>query len=415
VIARDGVARLQHRSVFQPSEPAFWVFAAFVAYGSVRLAIALLDLSGIASSGWALAWALVALYALPAFVLIYELDLYEREPVSMMLGAFAWGAFAATALALDAAGWNEVLALAGGADAAARWGPVLVAPLIEEFVKAAGLVLLALIARDEIDDVMDGFVYGAICGLGFAVIEDVVYFVAAFGGSVGDIAEGFAARVLASGLYGHVLYTGLVGMGIGYVVTRREELALGRRLAVAAGLSALGVTGHALWNSPFLASLYPSDPIDGFDRIRVAIAVAVRGAPLVFVVAVAVTLAHRRERRWLANALTVAARGDAITPEEAAILAAPGGRRRAVAAMRRRAGRVAATLLARLHREQITLAMLVDQAGSRDDAAVVVQRSRCRSLRLALDAIPAAGSTTDRVGSSAGGGGPSAGRASAAG
>jgi RsiW-degrading membrane proteinase PrsW (M82 family) len=415
VIARDGVARPHHRSVLQPSEPAFWVFAAFIAYGVVRLATALLDLSGIASSGWALAWALVAVYALPAFVLVYELDLYEREPVSMMLGAFAWGAFAATALSLDAAGWNEVLALAGGADAAARWGPVLVAPLIEEFLKAAGLVLLALIARDEIDDVMDGFVYGAICGLGFAVIEDVVYFVAAFGGSVGDIAQGFAARVLASGLYGHVLYTGLVGMGIGYVVTRREDVALGRRLAVAAGLGALGVAGHALWNSPFLASLYPADPIDGFDRVRVAVAVAVRGAPLVFVVAVAVTLAHRRERRWLANALTVAARGDAITPEEAAILAAPGGRRRAVAAMRRRGGRAAATLLGRLHREQISLAMLVDQAGGRDDSAVVMQRSRCRSLRLALDAIPGAGSTADRGGPSPDRDGPSAGRASAAG
>src|SRR5688572_2864622 len=287
------------RSMFQPSEPAFWVFAAFIAYGVVRLAAALSDLSGIGSSGWALAWVLVALYALPAFVLVYELDLYEREPVSLMLGAFAWGAFAATALSLDAAGWNEVLGLVAGADAAARWGPVLVAPVIEEFLKGAGLVLLALMARDEIDDVMDGFVYGAICGLGFAVIEDVVYFVAAFGGSVGDVAEGFAARVLASGLYGHVLYTGLIGMGIGYVVTRREDVGIGRRLGVASGLAVLGVAGHALWNSPFLASLYPASPIERLDRARVVVAVAVRGAPLVLVVVVAIALAHRRERRWL--------------------------------------------------------------------------------------------------------------------
>jgi hypothetical protein len=76
--------------------------------------------------------------------------------------------------------------------------------------------------------------------------------------------------------------------------------------------------------------------------------------------------------------------------------------------MRRRSGRAAATLLARLHREQITLAMLVDQAGGGDDASVAMQRSGCRSLRLALDAIPGAGSTADR-------GGPSTGRAPAAG
>jgi RsiW-degrading membrane proteinase PrsW (M82 family) len=380
-----------HRTVFQTSEPAFWVFAAFVVYGVIRVANSLADLSGIGSSGWALAWLLVALYALPAFVLIYELDLYEREPLSLLIGAFAWGAFAATALSLDAAGWNEALAMGVGAEVASRWGAVLVTPLVEETLKAAGVVLLALIARDEVDDVMDGFVYGALCGLGFAVIEDVVYFVAAFGGSVADVAAGFAARVLASGLYGHVLYTGLIGMGIGYVVTTREQVSTRRRLGVAAGLATLGVAGHALWNSPFLASLYPDPPIEGLDAVRLAIAVGVRGAPLVLVVAVAIALAHRRERRWLAGALTVAARGDALTPEEAAVLAAPGGRRRSVRAMRRRAGRRAGTLLARLQREQITLAMLVARAHGDADPDVAAQRSRCRSLRLALDAMPGAG------------------------
>jgi RsiW-degrading membrane proteinase PrsW (M82 family) len=384
--------RRAHRSVVQPSEPAFWLFAAFLAYGAVRVGVALADLTDVASSAWALALALAVLYALPAFVLIYELDLYEREPVPMMLAAFAWGALAATALALDAEGWNDAFARAVGADAAARWSGVIVTPLIEEGLKAAGLVLLALIARDEIDDVMDGFVYGAVCGLGFAVVEDVVYFVAAFGGSVADVAEGFAARVLASGLYGHVLYTGLIGMAIASVVARREADRHPRRIGAAIGLAALGVAGHALWNSPFLASLYPDPPIEGNEWVQVVVAVGVRAAPLVVVVSIAVALAHRRERRWLASALTVAARGDALTPEEASILAMPGGRRRAVAAMRTRAGREAASLLARLHREQVTLAMLVAHAdGERDDPAVTAQRSRCRSLRLALDAIPGAG------------------------
>ncbi|HSL10049.1 MAG TPA: PrsW family intramembrane metalloprotease [Actinomycetota bacterium] len=392
--------RFGHRSVFQPSEPAFWVFGAFIAYGIVRVAAALLDLAGIASSAWALAGLLVVVYALPAFVLVYELDLYEREPVSMMLGAFAWGAFAATALSLDASAWTEVFTTVVGADAGARWSPVVVAPVLEEVLKGAGLVLLAAIARDEIDDVMDGFVYGAVCGLGFAVVEDVVYFVATFGGSVGAIAEGFAARVLASGLYGHVLYTGLIGMALGFVVSRREGVPTRRRVPIAIALCVLGIAGHALWNSPFLASLYPAAPVEGVEWVAVATAAVVRAAPLALVVVVAVALAHRRERRWLANALTVAARGDALTPEDAAVLAVPGGRRRAVRAMRRRAGPTAARLLARLHREEITLAMLVSHAGGDarplggravEGRAVQAQRSRCRSLRLALDAIPGAG------------------------
>ena len=135
-----------------------------------------------------------SLYAAPLFVLIYYLDLYEREPLSVAFAAFLWGAFAATALALDAGGWDEVLAQVDGAGFAARWAPALTAPVIEELLKGAGIVLLYLIVRDEVDDVMDGFVYGALCGLGFAVVEDVVYFMAAFGGTP----AGRAARASTS-------------------------------------------------------------------------------------------------------------------------------------------------------------------------------------------------------------------------
>ena len=37
--------------------------------------------------------------------------------------------------------------------------------------------LIYLIARSELNRIMDGFVYGAMVGLGFAVVEDVLYFV----------------------------------------------------------------------------------------------------------------------------------------------------------------------------------------------------------------------------------------------
>ena len=56
------------------------------------------------------------------FLLIYYLDLYEREPLSVALAAFLWGAFAATALALDAGGWDQVLAQVAGAGRSRRGG-----------------------------------------------------------------------------------------------------------------------------------------------------------------------------------------------------------------------------------------------------------------------------------------------------
>jgi protease PrsW len=384
-----GTQALHHRSILQPREPAFWVFVVLVVYGGAQITDTLVRLSQVSRSGWALSWLLLALYALPAFALIYRLDLYEREPLSLAIGAFAWGAVAATALALDASGWDQVLAQAFGASFAARWGPAIAAPLVEETLKGAGLVLLYLIARDEVDDVMDGFVYGALCGLGFAVVEDVVYFMAAFGGTPAGVLQGFYVRVLSSGLYGHVLYTSLTGMGIGYVVSRRQQVPLARRMTVGLGLFAAGVLGHMLWNAPVL-DLTPTAPIHGVGWLLVPLDLAVKGVPLLVVVTLAVSLARGRERRWLDAALALEVGRDGISVEELDVLRVPARRRATVAAMRRRAGRGAADLLKRLHREQVNLAMLATRVADRDDPALVLQRAFCRSLRLALDAVPGA-------------------------
>jgi RsiW-degrading membrane proteinase PrsW (M82 family) len=393
-VSTAGRMRLHYRSLFQLDQPAFWVFMGFLVYGAFRMSVVLAQLSHISRSGWALSWLLLALYALPVFVLIYRLDLYEREPLSLVLGAFAWGALAATALALDAAGWNQVLARAIGAEAAGRWGPATVAPIVEETLKGAGVVLIYLIARDEVDDAMDGFVYGALCGLGFAVVEDVLYFMAAFGGTPGGVLEGFYVRVLSSGLYGHVLYTGLTGLGIGYFVSRREHQPFGRRIGVAIGCFVAAVLAHALWNSPIL-EFRPSEPIHGAEWLLVPVALAVKGLPLLVLVLVAVKLARGRERRWLDGALEHEVGRGGVSSQEFATLREPARRRAATRAMRARAGRPAATLLQRLQREQVNLAMLVTRTASSEDPAVVAQRDYCRSLRDALVAIPGAASAAE--------------------
>jgi len=361
----------------------------FLGYGAVRMVSALADLSSISRSGWALSWVLLALYAAPLFLLIYYLDLYEREPWSVAIAAFLWGAFAATALTLSSGGWNELLVRALGPETASRWGPALTAPFIEEFLKGAGIVLLYLIVRDELDDAMDGFVYGALCGLGFAVVEDVVYFMAAFGGTPQGVLQGFYVRVLSSGLYGHVLYTGLVGMAIGMVVSRREPAPLSDRLWTAAGIVALAVLGHFLWNSPLL-SIAPTGPIEGGRWLLVTLGMAVKGLPLLLFVVLALRLARRREERWLDAALAAEIGGEGITDGEYRDLRDPRRRRAAVATMRRRAGTPAAHLLARLQHEQIDLAMLASRVATSDDPALADQRDYCRSLRDALAAIPGA-------------------------
>jgi protease PrsW len=383
---------LHHARFLQPRLPAFWLYASVVALTAI-VAIAEQNLfRELSPGGWALSWVLVLLYAAPVAILIYLLDLYEREPIPLLVASFVWGAVAATTLAAIAnAGWGIVVARLGSPEFASRWTAALTAPFVEEILKGVGIVLIVLIARDEVDDVMDGFVYGALCGLGFAIVEDVFYFVAVFGGDVGGVFQGFFIRVIASGLYSHVLYSGLVGMAIGIVVSRRDDRPLRARLLPAAALTGAAVLGHFLWNSPIL-EFFPPHPWDGAEWFVIPLATAVKGLPLLFFVVIAVRLAHERERRWLRTTLAAELDGDVLTDDELAILLSPMRRRRARRAMRERAGERAARLLRRLQREQVNLAMVRSRVRSDADPALVGQRAVCRSLHDALDAIPGAAS-----------------------
>jgi RsiW-degrading membrane proteinase PrsW (M82 family) len=346
--------------------------------------------SELSTSGWALSWVLLVLYALPVFIAIYFLDLYEREPVSLVLGALVWGAVAATVLSAVAnQGWALVVFRLGGPAFAARWTAALTAPIVEETVKTAGVILIYLIARREIDDEMDGFVYGAMIGLGFALVEDVFYFVAIFGGTTGGVLAGFYVRVISAGLYGHVLYSGIAGMGVAYFVSRAGEEPLRRRLLVAIGLFAVAVFAHFLWDSPLL-NFFPGSVEGAGDWLRIPLASAIKGLPLLVFVLVLVTLAHRRERAWLDAALRSEADTPALSRTELGILLDPSARRRSRRDMRVRAGEPAAKLLKRLQREQINLAMVRTRVVADDDPTLVRQRELCRSLRAALVAIPGA-------------------------
>lgn len=380
--------RWGHRtSLFQFGQPAFYLFILLIGLTGWFTAIQQNVFRQVAPDGWVLSWLLLFLYALPVFLLVYFLDLYEREPISLVVGAFLWGAVAATTLgALANIGWGAVVARSLNPEFAARWVPALTAPWTEEILKAIGVVLIYLIARREIDDIMDGFVYGAMVGLGFAVVENVFYFIAVFGGETEGVLIGFFLRVIASGLYGHVLYTGLSGMGVAYFTTRRSEASLGKRLSVAMGLFAVALVAHFVWNSPLL-DFFPEPPFEGVEFLQVLFATAVKGVPLLAFVAVMVRLARRREHRWLQAALADEVGKEGILEDEIAILETPRGRRRARKEIGLSNGPAASDMLKRLHRQQINLAMVATRVES-EHPDLLRQRAHCKAIRDLLEAIP---------------------------
>lgn len=369
-------------SLWQVRQPAFWVFIVILALALVFSLLLQANFAGLTPSGWVLSWVLLLIYAVPMFVLVYGLDLYEREPLSLVIGALLWGAFAATSLSILAnQGWALVVLDMFSVETATDWVAALTAPFTEEILKGVGVVLIYLIARREIDDVLDGFVYGAMVGLGFTVIEDVFYFVNQFGGEVGGVLQGFFVRVVASGLYGHVLYTGLFGIGVAYFVSRRGEASLGRRLAIAALFILAGIFAHFLWNSPLL-NFYPKQGLqDAGDYLQVILATTVKGLPFLLFVLLMIGLARRREHRWFRAALATEVGREGIHPDELRVLESPAARRRSRREMARRAGPLAAQTLKRLQKAQINLAMVATRVHQDDHPDLVRQRQYCQALR----------------------------------
>ncbi|HUS69537.1 MAG TPA: PrsW family glutamic-type intramembrane protease [Anaerolineae bacterium] len=186
-------------------------------------------------------------------LIVWWLDRYEKEPWGLLAATFIWGAIPAILLSLIAefvigAPFAAFLGQSG-ADVAA--GSV-VAPVVEESVKALAILAVFLIFRREFDGVMDGIVYGALVGFGFAMTENGLFFLAAL--VEGDAAMWLAlvfVRTLVFGL-NHGLFSGIVGMGFGYA--SMADSAWKRWLAPVVALGA-AIFVHAVHNlSTTLAS-----------------------------------------------------------------------------------------------------------------------------------------------------------------
>ncbi|MFI6297498.1 PrsW family intramembrane metalloprotease [Nonomuraea sp. NPDC050790] len=191
---------------------------------------------------------LLALAPVPVLLAaVLALDRMEPEPRSNLVFAFAWGA----GVAVLVAGVVNSLNLHYIADAAnltpdnarsvaATFG----APVVEETMK--GLVLLGLLRfrRAELDGPTDGIIYASMVGLGFAMSENVSYYVAAL---TERGVEGLAVTVVLRGIlspFAHPLFTSMIGVAVAYAAQRSGSVRVGYILAGWIGAMLL----HGLWN-----------------------------------------------------------------------------------------------------------------------------------------------------------------------
>ena len=333
--------RLMAGSPLRRRQVAVPVIIALVAAILLSTAVILLAVGSL-KAGAARVFAIGLLFSaglsiIPVLILRY-LDRRERESPWLFAVSILWGALIATGLALPV---NTGIIMAIG-----QWlqhyphireylgphgmlllGAPLAAPIVEELTKAFGVLLLFAFLRAEFDNMRDGFVYGALVGVGFNLVEAPLY-VAQTYAEYGVAPWGFqyGARFALFGLGGHAMFTGIFGAFLGYArqATRRWMYVVAPLIGLA-----LAILAHTINNSLGLIitillrqageELPEPGPPPQSPFFEVWIVTSIQNLilflPFVIVILVALRKSGKWERRVIEEQLASEV-GGAVTPEE---------------------------------------------------------------------------------------------------
>jgi RsiW-degrading membrane proteinase PrsW (M82 family) len=293
--------------------PTAFVVGIAITAACAIVALAIDAAQSVAESGRAAPFAIalpLALLPVPLLVaVVLWMDRLEPEPRGNLAFAFGWGAgiAALAALIINTADLEYVTQPALGASTGEYVAATFGAPVVEETLK--GLVIIGLLwrRRAEFDGLTDGVIYAAMVGLGFAMIENVGYYINALvspeRGGVALLGYTFVLRGLVSPLL-HPIFTSMTGLGVAYSASRRH----GAPWAVALGLLAAMVL-HGTWNG--LSLFGAAGLVAGY-----LIMTCVLGGLIIILVA-----DRRRVIRLIRRYLPGYERTGLVTPDDIAMLA----------------------------------------------------------------------------------------------
>jgi RsiW-degrading membrane proteinase PrsW (M82 family) len=178
-------------------------------------------------------------------IILWWFDRYEKEPVQLLVFSFLWGVIPAVILAAILEYAFSLPLKAHICSLSLEFSVVktdFLAPIMEEGAKILGLVGIFIIAPKEIDGPLDGIIYGAIVGFGFAATENVLYFLTSR--TVAELITFVLLRTLVFGSL-HAMFTSFAGLGM--ALSKYAKRRSSRFLWLAAGLG-LGVAFHIFYN-----------------------------------------------------------------------------------------------------------------------------------------------------------------------
>ncbi len=197
-------------------------------------------------------------------LIIWRIDTYDREPFSLVIINYIYGAVGAILLAVIGSSLVTGLLsyIMNNEEAVLRVQTIIVAPVIEETTK--GFFLFLMIANKKFDNITDGIVYGGAIGLGFGMTENFFYFLfysQSFSGWLTIV----IIRTLFSGVM-HCVSTGTLGAFLGYAKFKPKIIKI--TFPVIGLATAMFI--HSLWN---LSVSFESTAILGFMFMIFTIAV----------------------------------------------------------------------------------------------------------------------------------------------
>ncbi len=242
------------------------------------------------------------------------IDRWEPEPKPLLLFAFVWGAAVSIAVTMLIQPYFSLVAgPASGLDYT-TFAVTVQAPVVEEFSKSLGLLVLLIFAPRHFNGPVDGVVFAFTIAAGFAFTENILYFGRAIAESSDpgtDLAVVFFLRGVLSP-FAHAIFTGTTGLIMGLAV-RRGHTGLGV-LAFAVGLVPAMLL-HSGWNSM------------GQDFLAQYVLVQV---PIFLLAALVIVLLRVAERRLTRQRLKEYAAAGWFTAAEVEMLATAAGRRSAL-------------------------------------------------------------------------------------
>ncbi len=171
----------------------------------------------------------------------YSKDRYEPEPIAWILVIYVLGA----AVTFPVAILESLLEIVTGGILAA----ILIAPVCEEIAKYL-VVKKTVYPSTEFNEPVDGIVYAAAAGLGFATLENVLYVFSALDESfILALQTGFIRGLIS--VPGHVLFSIMWGAALGmarFMPSNEGKLLVWRGLA-------LSMIAHALFNLLLFSAL----------------------------------------------------------------------------------------------------------------------------------------------------------------